>query len=317
MSSTTPDQRLYILDCDLSHWDSRRGRIVSCRTDGSDQQVLVKDLRELPDGIAIDHARGHLYWTNMGTTSFTTNDGSIQRCDLATGANITTIVPANGTTRTPKQLVLAPLSQKLYWCDREGMRVMRANLDGSRVETLVQTGDYDHHHLGDAAAYKARWCVGVAVDERNGLLYWTQKGPSKGGAGRIFRAPIIDDASREDPAARTDVECLFDGLPEPIDLELDAERQMLYWTDRGDPPKGNSLNRAYVGPVAEGKSGERQVLAIRFHETIGLALDEGRRAAYVTDLAGGVYRVGLEGGEEGKKEVLIPELGDVTGIALG
>jgi hypothetical protein len=26
---------------------------------------------------------------------------------------------------------------KLYWCDREGMRVMRANLDGSQVETLV------------------------------------------------------------------------------------------------------------------------------------------------------------------------------------
>ncbi|KAL1646087.1 hypothetical protein SLS58_003507 [Diplodia intermedia] len=327
-SSTTQDQRLYILDCDLSHWDSRRGRIVSCRTDGSDQRVLVDDLRELPDGIAIDHARGHLYWTNMGTTSFTTNDGSIQRCDLATGANITTIVPADGTTRTPKQLVLAPRTQKLYWCDREGMRVMRANLDGTAVETLVQTGDHaDHRNLRDDAAaaadYKARWCVGVAVDERNGVLYWTQKGPSKGGAGRIFRAPIVD-VPREHPAARTDVECLFDGLPEPIDLELDAERQLLYWTDRGDPPTGNSLNRAYVGPAAaataEGKgkrSGERQVLAIRFHETIGLALDAGRRAAYVTDLAGGVYRVGLEGDGEGKKEVLIPELGDVTGIALG
>jgi len=29
---------------------------------------------------------------------------------------------------------------KLYWSDREGMRVMRSNLDGSQVETLVETG---------------------------------------------------------------------------------------------------------------------------------------------------------------------------------
>ncbi|KAK0664230.1 3-hydroxyacyl-CoA dehydrogenase-like protein LAM1 [Lasiodiplodia hormozganensis] len=282
MPSSSPEQRLYILDCDLSHWSSRQGRIVSCRTDGTDQQVLVKDLHELPDGIAIDHDRGHLYWTNMGTAGFTTNDGSIQRCDLATGDNITTILPP-GTTFTPKQLVLAPQSQKLYWCDR---------------------------------ADKSRWCVGIAVDERNGVFYWTQKGPSKGGVGRIYRAPL-DGTTTEDPAARGDVECLFDGLPEPIDLELDVERQLLYWTDRGDPPTGNTLNRAYVGPLEAGKQQrERQILAIRFHETIGLALDERNQVAYVTDLSGGVYRVKLEG-DEGKKEVLIPELGDVTGIALG
>ncbi|OJD30638.1 low-density lipoprotein receptor ywtd [Diplodia corticola] len=329
--SSTPDQkRLYILDCDLSHWDSRHGRIISCLADGSDQQDLVTNLHEFPDGIAIDHARGHLYWTNMGTSGFSAADGSIQRCDLSTGANVTTIIPARtgiGALRTPKQLVLAPLSQKLYWCDREGMRVMRANLDGSGVETLVQTGT-----APDDAADKSRWCVGVAVDERAGLVYWTQKGPSKGGAGRIFRAPI-DAATRTehfDPARRTDdVECLFDGLPEPIDLELDVGRQLLYWTDRGDPPTGNTLNRAYVGPGMEGGRGEeekgggreRQVLAMRFHEAIGLALDEREGVAYVTDLAGGVYRVELPaeggGGGQGRKEVLIAELGDVTGIALG
>ncbi|KAF4539943.1 Low-density lipoprotein receptor ywtd [Lasiodiplodia theobromae] len=311
MSSPSQERRLYILDCDLSHWSSRQGRIVSCRTDGTDQQILVKDLHELPDGIAIDHARGHIYWTNMGTAGFTTNDGSIQRCDLATGGNITTILPP-GTTFTPKQLVLAPQSQKLYWCDREGMRVMRANLDGTAVETLVQTGATPADR-----ADKSRWCVGIAVDERNNLLYWTQKGPSKGGVGRIYRAPIDGTTLRgEDPATRGDVECLFDGLPEPIDLELDVERQLLYWTDRGDPPTGNTLNRAYVGPLEAGKQRERQILAIRFHETIGLALDEENQIAYVTDLSGGVYRVKLEG-DEGKKEVLIPELGDVTGIALG
>jgi hypothetical protein len=43
------------------------------------------------------------------------------------------------------------------------------------------------------------------------------------------------------PPNRTDIEVLFDGLPEPIDLELDLKNRVLYWTDRGDPPRGNSL----------------------------------------------------------------------------
>jgi hypothetical protein len=46
---------------------------------------------------------------------------------------------------------------------------------------------------------------------------------------------------------RTDIELLLDQLPEPIDLEIDADTNMLYWTDRGEYPLGNSLNRAFVG----------------------------------------------------------------------
>ena len=30
--------------------------------------------------------------------------------------------------------------RKPYWADREGMRIMRCDLDGSNIETLVQTG---------------------------------------------------------------------------------------------------------------------------------------------------------------------------------
>ena len=75
----------------------------------------------------------------MGVPMF--NDGSIQRADL-NGGNITTIVPV-GATFTAKQLKLDRQNDKLYWSDREGMRVMRANLDGSNIETLVETGHGD------------------------------------------------------------------------------------------------------------------------------------------------------------------------------
>ncbi|CCF36500.1 low-density lipoprotein receptor YWTD [Colletotrichum higginsianum] len=293
-------QRLFILDTDLSNpnRETRRGRIVSCLIDGSDLQTVIDNIKSLPDGITIDHATGHMYWTNMGS-SLKSDSGSIERANLD-GSDRQTIVPA-GTVGvfTPKQITLAKISRKLYWCDREGMKVMRANLDGSDVEVLVSTGETEDDRMD-----QKRWCVGIAVDEQRGVFYWSQKGPSKGNQGRIFRAPI--HTPQEEREKLTEV--VFENLPEPIDLEMDEERGDLYWTDRGDPPSGNSLNRAavYVG-------GQYDILAIRLHETIGLSLDTKAGAAYVTDLAGGVYSINVQ---TRKKSVLFTELGDITGIAL-
>jgi hypothetical protein len=39
-------------------------------------------------------------------------------------------------------------------------------------------------------------------------------------------------------------------LPEPIGLKLDLENLVLYWTDRGDPPRGNTVNRAPIDKKA-------------------------------------------------------------------
>ena len=41
---------------------------------------------------------------------------------------------------------------------------------------------------------------------------------------------------------------MFKDLPEPIDLEIDHTTRTLYWTDRGDPPHGNTVNRAHWTP---------------------------------------------------------------------
>jgi hypothetical protein len=128
------------------------------------------------------------------------------------------------------------------------MRVLRAELDGSHIETLVQTGHGDADRL-DAT----RHCVGVAIDPARGHLYWTQKGPSNGGLGKILRAGI-DIPAGHTAADRGDIEVLFDGLPEPIDLDLDLDTRMLYWTDRGDPPRGNTVNRAPMDPTVANES---------------------------------------------------------------
>ncbi|MHC1697454.1 MAG: hypothetical protein AB9919_05195 [Geobacteraceae bacterium] len=88
-----------------------------------------------------------------------------------------------------------------------------------------------------------RWCIGIALDVERGQFYWTQKGPAHAGQGCIFRANM-QIPERQTQASRSDIEILNAGLPEPIDLQLDLKNRMMYWTDRGDPPRGNTVNRA-------------------------------------------------------------------------
>jgi hypothetical protein len=276
------------------------GRIHSMNTDGSDRKTIVTD-SHLPDGIVVDVEAGHIYWTNMGVPNL--DDGSIERADLD-GGKRRVIVP-QGITHTPKQIHLDKPNGKLYWCDREGMRVMRANLDGSQVETLVETGRGDKDRRDET-----RWCVGITIDPKLGKIYWTQKGPTKGGLGRLCRANI-DVPNGENPANRSDIEVLFDQLPEPIDLELDLANRVLYWTDRGDPPRGNTVNRFPID--VKPKPGDvPQILITHLMEGIGIALDVPGNRMFVTDFAGSVYSADLDGKNE--RNFLYAQ-GNLTGIA--
>jgi hypothetical protein len=181
------------------------------------------------------------------------------------------------------------------------MRVMRVNLDGSSLETLIETGH------GDEDRRDARnWCVGIALDVDHGHLYWTQKGSDNAGQGRIFRAGI-DIPKGQTPSARKDIELLHDALPEPIDLDLDLANRTMYWTDRGDPPRGNTVNRA---PMDARKDPE--IIFNHLMEGIGLALDLKNNRMFMTDLAGSVYSCGLDGAN---KKMLQFAKGNLTGIA--
>jgi DNA-binding beta-propeller fold protein YncE len=116
--------RLFVLD--LSD-----GCVLSMNLDGSDRKIIASKCR-YPDGVAVDVEAGHVYWANMGVPNL--NDGSIERADID-GNNRKFIIPKGGTF-TPKQLHLDKKGGKLYWSDREGMRVMRSNLDGSQIKHL-------------------------------------------------------------------------------------------------------------------------------------------------------------------------------------
>jgi DNA-binding beta-propeller fold protein YncE len=279
------------------------GQVFSANPDGSDLKVIVSEGRRLPDGIVVDLEAGHLYWTNMGNPS--ANDGSIERSDFD-GQNLTHIVPP-GATFTPKQLQLDEKSRKLYWCDREGMRIMRANRDGSNLETLLDTSEGDSRPGKDIK----KWCVGIALDVEAGKLYWTQKGSDNAGEGRIFRANL-EIPKGQTPGNRKDVELLYDNLPEPIDLELDLANRTIYWTDRGDPPRGNTVNRAPMNPAQGNGKKEPVIIFDHLMEGIGIALDLKGGRMFLTDLGGSVYSANLDGSN--KKTVLAAE-GNLTGIA--
>ena len=284
--------RLFLLD--LSG-----GRVLSMDPDGSNRKIIATDCPH-PDGVVVDVAAGHIYWTNMGVPS--QNDGSIERADLD-GKNRKFIV-APGGTFTPKQMHLDKANGKLYWSDREGMRVMRSNLDGSQLEILVQTGEGE-----DDRRDQTRWCVGIAVDPARKQIYWTQKGGDNAGVGRILRAGI-DIPADETAVNRSDVEVFFNGLPEPIDLEIDLEHRILYWTDRGNPPSGNTVNRAPI----DAKPGQNapQIVVSDLMEGIGIALDVPGNRMFVTDLAGSLYVAKLNGTD---KRTLLGAQGNLTGVA--
>ncbi|THD79292.1 MAG: 3-hydroxyacyl-CoA dehydrogenase [Phenylobacterium sp.] len=289
-ADTTP--RLFVLNLSA-------GSVLSMTPDGKDQQVIASRCH-MPDGVAVDVDAGRVYWTNMGVPDV--DDGTIERADLD-GSNRVTIVP-QGVTHTPKQIHLETESGKLYWSDREGMRVMRCNLDGSAVETLVVTGD-PKADRGD----QTRWCVGIAIDPQAGEIYWTQKGSDNAGVGRILRAGI-ELPPGQTAANRSDVEVWIDRLPEPIDLEIDHEQRLLYWTDRGDPPNGNTVNRASLdSPPGKARP---EIVLTHLMEGIGLALDAPGERMFVTDLGGSVYVAGLDGSQG--HPILFAQ-GNLSGVA--
>jgi DNA-binding beta-propeller fold protein YncE len=275
--------------------------VLKLSLDGSLLGVVRDGFGGEPDGVQIDVENGKIYWTNMGL-DIAEADGTIECSDLDGGNHA--VLVGGGAVVTPKQAALDVRGGHIYWCDREGMRVMRARMDGSDVTTLIEAGRYPEQ-MSD----ETRHCVGIAFDPHRRLLYWSQKGPKNGGRGAIYRIGI-DRPSDEFPLSPNDAERIIDCLPEPIDLALDHRNQLLYWTDRSSLEGGDSLNRIAVG---ENENASHQILAEGLDEGIGVALSPDNRHIFVTDLGGSV-RVGDLDGLPGLRTMA--SFGPLTGIAV-
>lgn len=270
-------------------------------------RTIITDTGLHPDGIVCDGTT--VFWTTMGELTGTNEfgeavyenvDGGVHAIDVD-GTNRRDIIPTGGTT-TGKQLAL-DRAGNLYWGNREGFALTTAKTDGTGLRDLVQY---------DGSGQERDWIVGVALDEANQQVYWSQKGSPEGGDGKILRAgmqiPVGQTAHN-----RTDIELVWEGLPAPIDLEFDDGR--LFWTDRGRQSGGESLNRATV--PSPGSVGEPpEVLAEGFESPIGLAIDHEMKLAYVADLGGRIWVVPGPGREDITTHILVDLEMPLTGLNL-
>ncbi|KAI8277963.1 3-hydroxyacyl-CoA dehydrogenase-like protein [Colletotrichum sp. SAR11_57] len=298
--------KIVALDLGLgrSNNQATSGQVIQLSSKGKLEKVLV-DRQHVPDGIDIDEETKRMFWTCMGTPG--EQDGAVYSANLD-GTDVQSLfVP--GVINTPKQLVVEPESRKIYFSDREGMRVYRSNLDGSELETLVASGN-------DPEDVKS-WCVGISVAPKLGKFYWTQKGAPKSGQGRIFCANI-EMPEGKTAETRDDIECFLDKLPECIDIEVDEDTNTIFWTDRGEIPKGNTLNRAHIdsktGLLATTGSERFEILVRHLNEAIGVKLDKENGHVYFGDLGGSIYRSNFDGTE--KKKLFYDEDRAISGIAL-
>jgi hypothetical protein len=97
-------------------------------------------------------------------------------------------------------------------------------------------------------------------------------------------------------------------------LDIDPATRTLYWTDRGDPPRGNTVSRAPLPPsdAPASKRAEPEIVFRHLMEGIGIALDLKGSRMFITDLAGSVYSAHLDGSN---RRILLGAQGNLTGIA--
>jgi hypothetical protein len=250
--------------------------------DGSDFQVLISGLDE-PDGLVTDPLNNLVYWTNM---SFGGPGGSLQRARLdgATVESGEQFLVAPGSFEVGKEIELDKAGGKLYWADRDGRHFMRANIDGSEVESVL-------HSFTDSAGetIPLQNPVGVALDEVRRHVYVTDRF-----MGTIMRFGM-DMPPGENHLNRSDVEVLVaprSADDRPIDIDLDLEKGQMYWTDRG---VHQVLRAGLDGSNVEVLIDSSKV-AIK--DPIGISLDLASRQMYWTDMSTHkVHRASVDGSD--------------------
>lgn len=270
-----------------------RGAVKVIDVDGSNEITLAEGEGEgviEPDGIEVDHEGGKLYWTDMGLggaadKSVAADDGRIMRSDLD-GKNIETLVPL-GITTTPKQLALDVSGGKVYWSDRGDVgdarvnpKIMRANLDGSSVETIVSS--------------ELMSPVGIALDTANGKLYFTDR------FANVIKRANLDGS---------DVEIVVKGTEYPVDLAFDFDSRTMYWTAR----EAGCLYRADMDLNDIDGTGLSPIIA-GLNAPIGVTLDRQNGRLFYTDVllasqSGAIWEADLDG--QNPKKIA------VTSLALG
>jgi sugar lactone lactonase YvrE len=207
------------VDATHLYWaDTANDAVMRSDLDGANVMTLVSDAANShPYGVAVDAT--HVYWTDLQTQL-------VKRADLD-GSNVVTLVDGTGLLQPA---AIAVDGTYLYLGDVAGNgKIMRANLDGTGLETLVETPAYP---------------FAVAVD--SGHLYWAITGSNEGADGAIWRSAL--DGSGAATIATNQAH--------PAGIAVDSTH--VYWANANNGTinrsglDGSGLTTIVTGTVASG-----------------------------------------------------------------
>jgi len=218
------------------------------------------------------NAKAKLYFVSgsfnsAGSVKVIDADGSNEKV-LATGSIVI----------EPDGIEVDVSAGKMYWtdmgpggaadksvADKDG-RIMRADLDGRNIETLV--------HKGITTTPKQ-----LTLDVAGGKVYWCDRGDvgDKNVDPKIMRANL--DGSEVEILVSTD-------LMSPVGIALDLANGKVYFTDR----YANNIKRANLDGT------DVEIVVKDTEYPVDLAIDYKSRSIYWTAReAGGIYRADVDG----------------------
>ena len=287
------------------------GAIQHANLDGSNVQDLVTGLSRV-DGLALDLARGKIYWAAGNKIQRANLDGTGVE-DLVTGLDF----PSSG-------LVLAVGGDKIYWvAGGSGDKIQRANLDGTGVQDLVTELNGLTDLALDVGRSKIYWTrggqiqranldgtgtetvvtvrsspFGLALELYRGKIYWTVSGSALGD--KIQRANLDG----------TGVEDVITGRLLPEGLALDVGAGKMYWTERGALLRANLDGTGFESLLSRNTRVDSAVdLSAQGHPTP----PPGKVYWVEGDRVGDIRRANLDGSGV---EDLVTDLSAPRGLAL-
>ncbi len=223
--------------CELPmlYWASNTGNeIFRANTSELAAESLMLG-QQFPFDVAIDALASKLYWVDSG--------GNVRRANLD-GSSAELLHSNSGELFFG--IALDVPAGKMYWTvTGVPSRIVRANLDGSQVETVVSG---------------LQMPVGIAIDSIGSHVYWTDNSSS------LIQRANLDGSNIET--------LVSDGLSGPVAIALDVAGGHMYWTS----PTSGKIQRANL----DGSSVE-DLIPLSQSLPAGIALDIAAGEMYWTD----------------------------------
>jgi DNA-binding beta-propeller fold protein YncE len=272
------------------YWtDARTSKIQRSNLDGSGVETIISGLM-CPEGIDVDLVGEKIYWVEIGGKR-----RGIWRSDL-NGANVEAVIrsPAFG----PRDIVVDGLKRKIYRTETFRAEIIRMNFDGENEKVIV-VGEHAPFEgvpiaiAGGKIYWAYKTCIsrsdpdgndveqlitdvkggvkGIAVDEPNGRIYWTEYEPHSE-IGRV-RCADLEGANEKT--------LILIRSRTPSGIAVDPVKGRIYWIESASTPFATT---GMIRWADLDGADPKDLIKPKLRTPSGIALDMIRRKVYWTDL---------------------------------